>query len=109
MPLTLVLCVRWMKQRYSCENGKSKLNHLLFINNLKFYGSNQNDKIDSLVKTVDKDNDKGHISMRFVIDNYLYKCGVLTMKRGREVECDGIGLENGEEIGRVGEGRYKCN
>ena len=27
------------------------------------------------------------------------KCGVLAMKRGNEVECNGIELENGEEIG----------
>ena len=29
------------------------------------------------------------------------------MKRGREVECNGIELENGEEIDQVGEGGYK--
>ena len=43
------------------------------------------------------------ISTKFGID----KCGVLAMKRGRETECDGIELENGEEIGQVGEGGYK--
>ena len=31
------------------------------------------------------------------------KCGVLAMKRGNEVECNGIELENGEEIGQIGE------
>ena len=34
------------------------------------------------------------------------KCGVLAMKRGNEVECNGIELENGEEIRQIGEG-YK--
>ena len=34
------------------------------------------------------------------------KCGVLAMKRGNEVECNGIELENGEEIGQIGE-EYK--
>ena len=43
------------------------------------------------------------ISTKFGID----KCGVLAMKRGRETECDGIELENGEEIGQVREGGYK--
>ena len=31
------------------------------------------------------------------------KCGVLAMKRGNEVECNGIELQNGEEIGQIGE------
>ena len=36
LPLTLVL--RKMKQRYSFGKGKKKLNHLLFIDDLKLYG-----------------------------------------------------------------------
>ena len=36
LPLTLVL--RKMKQRYSISKGKSKLNHLLFMDDLKLYG-----------------------------------------------------------------------
>ena len=35
------------------------------------------------------------------------KCGVLAMKRGNEVECNGIELKNGEEIGQIGEEGYK--
>ena len=53
------------------------------MNDLKLYGNNQNE-IDSFVRTVKivtKD-----IGMKFGID----KCGVLAMKRGKEVECDGI-------------------
>ena len=68
-----------MKQEYSFQKGKSKLNHLLFMDNLKLYGSSQNE-IDSLVRTV-KIVTK-YISMKFGID----KGGVLAMKRGREVE-----------------------
>ena len=49
IPLTLVL--RRMKQGCSFQKGKSKLNHLLFMDDLKLYGSNQNE-IDSLVRTV---------------------------------------------------------
>ena len=97
IPLALVL--RGMKQGYSFQKGKSKLNHLLFIDNLKLYGNSQNE-IDSLVRTVEivmKD-----IGMTFCID----KCGFLAMKRGKEVECDGIKLENGAEIGQIGEERY---
>ena len=35
------------------------------------------------------------------------KCGVLAMKRGKEVKYNGIELENGEEIGQIGEDGYK--
>ena len=71
-------------------------NHLLLMDDLKFYGIKQNG-IDSLVrtvKTVTKD-----IGMKFDID----KCSVLNMKRGKVVECDGIVLGNSEEFGQVGE------
>ena len=75
--LTLVL--RWMKQGYSFPKGKCKLNHLLFMDDLKLYGSNQNET-DSLVRTVEiVTKDTG---MKFGID----KCGVLTMKKGRKVK-----------------------
>ena len=97
IPLRLVL--RRMKKRSSFQKGKSKLNHLLFMDDLKLCGSNQNE-IDSLVRTVEiviK-----NIGMTFVID----MCGVLAMNRGKEVECNGIELENGEEIGQIGKG-YK--
>ena len=43
------------------------------------------------------------IGLKFGID----KCGVLAMKRRNEVECNGIELENGEEIGQIGEEGYK--
>ena len=43
------------------------------------------------------------IGMKFSID----RCSVLAMKRGKKVECNGIELENGEEISRIGEEGYK--
>ena len=98
IPLTLVF--RLMKQGYSFQTGKSKLNHLLFMDDLKLYESNQNE-IDSLVRTAEivaKD-----IGMRFDID----KCGVLATRRGKEVEYNRIEFENGEEIGQIGEKGYK--
>ena len=51
IPLTLVL--RQMEQRYSFRKGKRKLNHVLFMDDLKLYGNNQNE-IDGLVKIVDE-------------------------------------------------------
>ena len=41
--------------------------------------------------------------MKFGID----KCGVLAMKRGKELECNRIELENVEEIGQIGQEGYK--
>ena len=41
--------------------------------------------------------------MKFGMD----KRGVLSMKRGNEVECNGIELEDGEEICQIGEEWYK--
>ena len=49
LPLTLAL--RKMKQGQSFGKGKSKLNHLLFMDDLKLYGGSQPD-IDSLIQTV---------------------------------------------------------
>ena len=43
------------------------------------------------------------IGLKFGID----KCDVLAMKRGKEVECNGIELQNGEEISQIGEERCK--
>ena len=56
--------------------GKSKLNHLLVMDDLKLYGNKQNE-IDSLVRTVEIV--AKYIVMRFGIN----KCGVLAMKRGK--------------------------
>ena len=70
------------------------------MGDLKLYGSNQNE-IDSLVRTVKIVT--MDIGMKFGID----KCSVLAMNRGKEVECNGIELENGKEIGQTGEEGYK--
>ena len=40
------------------------------------------------------------VGLKFGID----KCDVLAMKRRKGVECNGIDLQNGEEIGQIGEG-----
>ena len=65
------------------------------MENFKLYGSNQTET-HILVRTVvivTKD-----ITTKFGID----RCGILAMKKGREVECDEKELENAKEIGQVG-------
>ena len=80
IPVTIIL--RTLKQGYSLGKGKEKLNHLLFMNDLKLYGSNDNE-IDSLVKVVKSVS--GDIGIQFEFN----KCAVLKMKRGEHVHCEG--------------------
>ena len=96
--MTLVL--RKMKQGYSFGKGRSKLSHLLFMDDLKLYGGTQPD-IDSLIRTVYSVTDD--IGMRFGID----KCGVLAMRRGKESECEGITIRCGEVLGIINDDGYK--
>ena len=49
IPLTLVL--RKMKAGYHLGEGKGMINHLLYMDDLKLYGKNEN-QIDSLVQSV---------------------------------------------------------
>ena len=89
-----------MKQGYSLNKGKSKLNHLLFKDVLKLHGGSQPD-IDSLIQTVYTVTDD--IGMRFGIDKYV----VLTMQRRKESECEGIITGSGEVIGEIDNNGYK--
>ena len=98
LPLTVVL--RKMKQGYSFGKGKSKLNHLRFMDDLKLYGGRQPD-IDSFIQTLYTVTDD--IGMGFGID----KCGVLAIRRSKESECNGIRIGSGEVIGEVDDDDYK--
>ena len=72
IPGTIIL--RTLKQGYSFGKGKERFNHLLFMDDLNFYGSNDNE-IDSLVKVVKIVS--GDIGMQLG----LGKCAALKMKR----------------------------
>ena len=78
--LTHVLCKA--KARYTLGGGE-KINHLLFMDDLKLYGKSENE-IKGLVSTVEvfiQD-----IDMKFGIK----KCGVIIMNRGKVKSTDGI-------------------
>ena len=94
--ISLTVVLRRMKQGSPFQKGKRKLKHLLFMDDMNLYRSNQND-IDRIVETVTKD-----VGMKFDID----KRSVSAAKRGNEVECHGIKFENGEEIGQIEEEGY---
>ena len=78
IPMTCVL--RKTKLTYTLKN-KSKLNHLLYMDDLKLYAKSQNE-IESLIHTVSIfSND---IGMEFGLD----KCATIKMKRGKLVEME---------------------
>ena len=98
IPLTMLL--REMNVGYHLEKEGDRVNHLLFMDDLKLYGQN-NKQLDSLVKTVwlySQD-----IGMKFGID----KCAVLEMERGKLIRSEGIILPDGERMKEVDEEGYK--
>ena len=66
------------------------------MDDLKLYGNNDNE-IDSVVKVVKIV--PGDIGMQFG----FYKCGVLKMKRGKQIHYEAIDLGDGVEIGEADE------
>ena len=98
IPLTLVL--RQTKASYELKKGGKKINHLLFMDDLKLFAKNE-DQIDNLVNTVRIFSED--IKMEFG----LPKCGVLIMKRGKVVKSEGISMPNGNMMKNVEEGVYK--
>ena len=85
-----------MKAGYSLGKNQPKLNHLLYMDDLKLFGQSERD-IESLVNTAHRFS--CDIGMRFGIE----KCGVIVMKRGKMVTCDGIELPDGEKMKGVSE------
>ena len=71
--ISVTIILGTLKQGYSFGKGKEQLNHLLFMDDLKLYGSNDNE-IDSLVKVVKIVS--GDIGMQ----SGFNKCAVLKMK-----------------------------
>ena len=81
------------------EKKEYKLNHLLFMDGLKLFFKSE-EQMDTLVRTVYVFNTD--IGMEFG----MKKCGVLTMKRGKVVRCEGIKSPNSEVIKEVQKERY---
>ena len=81
------------------EKKEYKLNHLLFMDGLKLFFKSE-EQMDTLVRTVYVFNTD--IGMEFK----MKKCGVLTMKRGKVVRCEGIKSPNSEVIKEVQKERY---
>lgn len=92
IPLTYIL--RASTSGYQLSKNKEKINHLLYMDDLKLYGKNEKE-VDSLVQTVRVfSND---ICMDFGID----KCATLVVKRGTLSKSEGICLPDDRVIKTV--------
>ncbi len=98
MPLSVVL--RKIKPGYHTRH-KNKINHLLYMDDLKLYGKSKNE-IETLIHTVRIYSDD--IGMEFGLD----KCATITLKRGKLHQDGSIELPNGTEIQQLeGNDDYK--
>ena len=99
IPLSLIL--RKTKAAYEFSENKDKINHLLFMDDLKLY--NRSEKgLDSLVQTVRVFSED--IGMEFGIE----KCAMLAMEKGKIVKSVGIEFPDRKVIKSLQEGEsYK--
>ena len=95
IPLSLIL--REVNITYDLGKGNGKLNHLLFMDDLKLFAKNEN-QLKSLIHTVRIFSDD--IRMEFG----LSKCALLIMNRGRFERSEGIDMPNGEIMKSIDEG-----
>ena len=76
------------------------INHLLFMDDLKFYGANK-DQLDSLIQVV------RIFSQDMEMSFGLEKCAVLEIRRRRQVDSSGIDLPDDQHTGEIGEEGYR--
>ena len=86
-------CYEWDRQRY-------KVNHLLFMDDLKLFAKSI-DQTDSLVQKVYV------FSEDIGIEFGLKKCGVLVLKRGNVGKKNGITLPDGHAEKQIDEDGYR--
>ena len=98
IPLTLLL--RKEKMGYRFGEAKQRINHLLFMDDLKLFGGNleEVEKLCDVVHNFSRD-----IGMEFG----MKKCAVLEMRKGVKVKCEGIELPDGKVMQEVEEDGYK--
>ena len=95
--ISLSLILRKAKATCEFSGSKEKINHLLFMDDLKLYSRNEKE-LDSLVQTIrifSKD-----IGMEFGIE----KCAVLVIEKGKIVKSVGIEFPEGKVIKSLQEG-----
>ena len=95
IPLSLVL--RKAKAAYEFSESKEKINHLLFMDDLKLYSRSEKG-LDSLLQTIRVFSED--VGMGFGIE----KSAVLFMEKGKIVKSVVIELPNGKVIKSLQEG-----
>ena len=80
--ILLTHVLRKAKARYTL-GGREKINHLLFMDDLKLYGKSENE-IKGLVSTVEV------FSQDIDMEFSMKKCGVVIMNRGKVKATDKI-------------------
>ena len=99
--ILLSLILRKAKTAYEFSESKEKINHLLFMDDMKLYSRSEKG-LDSLVQTVHVFSED--IGMEFGIE----KCAMLVMDKGKIVKSVGIELPGGKVIKSLQEGEsYK--
>ena len=92
--VSLSLIPRKVNASYEWGKKEYKLNHLLFMDDLKLFSKSE-EQMDTIVRTV-------HV---FSTDTGMAfgmkKCGILIIQRGKVVRCEGIKLPNCEVIKEV--------
>ena len=99
IPLSLIL--RKTKAAYEFSERKKKINHLLFMDDLKLYSQSEKG-LDSLAQTVCVFSED--VAVEFAIE----KCAMLIIEEGKIVKSVDIELPNGKVIKSLQEGEsYK--
>ena len=83
--------LRKIKAGYDLRKGNGVINHLVFKEDLKIYGKNEN-QLDSIVQSVRVVSED--LRMEFGIS----KCATLVMKRGKLINCEGINMRDNKVI-----------
>ena len=99
IPLSMILKRDESDKGIKLGNADRRVNHLLFMDDLKLYASDE-DELESLVNVVD--GYSRDIGMKFEMD----KCALLMMERGKRVK-GGMELPSGEVMKEVDESGYK--
>ena len=93
-PLSMIL--RKVSAEYEMTKDGCRINHLLFMDDLKLFAKNEKEIDSSVVQTVRIFSDD--IGMKFGLE----KCDAMTMKKGKRVHSDRIALPDGIQLRALG-------
>ena len=98
IPMTRVL--EGMEVGYQLKEEDSKINHLMFMDDIKLFGRGTKE-IDSLLRTV------RIVSDDIRMESGIEKCALVNIQRGKVTRTEGIQLPDGNDIKDIDETGYK--